>query len=85
MKLIEKNTDRVVEIKMYIVDDDKAGRSVDVANDFFDATNNLEVTDLDYCIGMVKDWVYGTGDFIEFCHFNRMAEINGELYTNYEI
>lgn len=52
---------------------------------FFESANDLEVTDLEYCIGMAKDWVDGRGDFIDFCPFNRMAEINGELYTNYEL
>lgn len=85
MKLIEKNTGRTINVKMYIVDEDKVRRSVDVANDFFESANDLEVTDLEYCIGMVKDWVDGRGDFIDFCPFNRMAEINGELYTNYEL
>lgn len=35
MKLIEKNTGRTINVKMYIVDEDKVRRSVDVANDFF--------------------------------------------------
>lgn len=85
MKLIEKNTDRVVEIKMHIVDDNKIGISMDISNDFFDSAADLEVSDINYCIEQVKNWVDGTGDFIEFCRFNRMAEINGELYTNYEL
>lgn len=85
MKLIERSTGRTAEICMYIVDDDMMHKSMDISSDFFDA-QEMEVTDVDYCIDYVKDWVDGKGDFVIGGDTGyRMAEINGELYTNYEL
>lgn len=85
MKLIEKETNRVAEIHMYIVDDDMVHKSMDISADFFD-TEELIVTDVDYCVDYVKDWVYGKGDFVIGGDMGyRIAEINGELFANYDI
>lgn len=99
MKLIEKNTGRKVEILMYMVDEDKIPSQEDISADIFDASTegaNDEgewfVADVDDCIDFAKDWVDGIGDFADEDGFHvtentgyRMAEINGELYTNYDI
>lgn len=86
MKLIEKNTNRIAIVRMYHVDYCGALKSIDVANDFFDSTGELVVDDLDYCIDQVKDWVDGSGEFADEDDFgDRMAEINDELYVNYDI
>lgn len=109
MKLIEKTTGRVVEICLYMVDENKIPSQQDISADIFDASTegaNDEgewfVDDVYACIDFAKDWVNCTGDFAidddsvgDFAdedgfhvyerHDYRMAIINGELYTNYDI
>ena len=85
MKLIEKDTNRVIEINMYIVDDDMKHKSMDISSDFFDC-EELKVTDVYYCIDYVKDWVAGKGDFaFEDCGGNRLAVIDNICYSNYGV
>lgn len=85
MKLIEKNSNRVVEIHMYIVDN-RLLKSPDLANDFFDCAQDLSVNDMYYVIDYIKDWVAGKGDFaFEDCGGNRLAVIDGISYANFGI
>ena len=70
MKLIEKNTNSVVEICMYMVDGDKTPSQQDISAYIFDASvegandeGEWFVADVDACIDFAKDWVNGTGDF----------------------
>lgn len=89
MKLIERNSGRVVNIIMHMMDDDKIHSGNDISADFFaDAQaeysgDTMIVDDVDYCVEYAKDWVDGTGDFYGSDDLWRRAEINGELYTNY--
>lgn len=85
MKLIEKKTNRTASINMYIVDEDKIHHSNDVSNDFFEASNELVVNDIDYCIEQVCDWILGINVYDIMDDGYRMAVIDGILYTNYRI
>lgn len=99
MKLIDKKTGRVVEIIMHTVDAEKIPNQEDISADIFEGSTegaNDEgewiVADVDACIDFAKDWVNCTGDFADEDGFHvyerhdyRMAIINGELYTNYDI
>lgn len=85
MKLIEKNTGRTVEIKMHIVDDDRALKSMDISSDFFGG-DTVEVTDIEYCIGQVADWVIGRNDYAIGGDMGyRMANIDGTIFSNYTL
>lgn len=98
MKLLEKNSGRVVEILMYMAED-KIPSQQDISADIFDASTegaNDEgewiVADVDACIDFAKEWVDGIGDFADEDGSDvtentgyRMAIINDELYCNYEI
>lgn len=90
MKLYEKKTKRSVEIYMYLVSNDKMRITNELTQDFFDGV--IYVDDVDYCADQVKDWVDGINDFadedgLQVTQTNeyRLAEINGELYSNYDI
>ena len=84
MKLFEKKTKRAVEIYMYLASQDKMRITNEVTPDFFNGV--VYVDNIDYCIDQVKDWAEGKGDFADTdCSEYRVAEINGELYSNYEI
>jgi hypothetical protein len=81
MKLIEKDTNRVSDIHMFIVYYDERQTSGDIADDFFDGVE--VVADIDYCIDQAKDWVYGRCDYDENdpCEM-RIAIIDNEVYSN---
>lgn len=85
MKLIEKDTNRVIEINMYIMNDEGTSKSNDVAPDMFEGCA-VVTNDADYCIDQVIDWVHAWGDF-DYGDPNekRLAIVNGLLYTNYEM
>lgn len=100
MKLIEKNTGRIVDIIMYMMDDDKRHHGNDISPTFFAddkaeyiADGSMIVDDIDYCVDWAKEWVDGINDFTDEDGFHvvektgyRMAIINDELfYTNYDI
>lgn len=89
MKLIEKNSGRVVEILMYMVDEDKIPSQQDISADIFawstDGANDEGewfVADVDVCIDLAKEWVDGYDDDDGSY---RMAVIDDALYCNYEI
>lgn len=91
MKLIEKNSGRVVEIRMYIVDEDKIPSQQEISADIFagstDGANDEGewfVADVDVCIDFAKDWVDGYDDDDDDGSY-RTAVIDDELYCNYEI
>ena len=85
MKLIEKNTNRVIEINMYIMNDDGTSKSNDIAPDMFEGCVAL-VDDADYCTDQVIDWVHGWGDYGDADKDEkRLAIIDGLLHTNYEL
>ena len=85
MKLIEKDTNRVIEINMYIMNDEGTSKSNDVAPDMFEGCEGV-TNDADYCIDQVVDWVHAWGDFVyEDPNEKRLAIVNGLLYTNYEM
>lgn len=85
MKLIEKNTNRVIEINMYIMDDKATNKSNDIASDMFEGYVVI-VEDTDYCIEQVIDWVHAWGDYgYQDKDEKRMAIIDDAIYTNYEI
>ena len=99
MKIIEKNTNRAVDICMYMMDADKMHHGNDISADFladeeaeYGFDGSMYVDDVDYCVDVVKDWVDGMGDFADEDGFHvtetsgyRMAIINDELVTNYDI
>lgn len=99
MKLIERNSGRIVDIIMYMMDEDKMHHGNDISADFFAddkaeyiADGSMIVDDIDYCVDYAKEWVDGIGDFADEDGFHvtekpgyRMAIINDELYTNYDI
>lgn len=99
MKLIEKNTGRVVNIIMYMMANDKMHHGNDISADFFAddqaeyiADGSMIVDDIDYCVDYAKEWVDGIDDFADEDGFHvvqntdyRMAVIDDELYCNYEI
>ena len=85
MKLIEKNTNRVVEINMYIMNDEGTSKSNDIAPDMFEGCVAL-VDDADYCTDQVIDWAHGWGDYGDAGKDEkRLAIIDDLLYTNYEL
>jgi hypothetical protein len=99
MKLIEKNSGRIVDIIMYMMANDKMHHGNDISADFFSddqaeyiADGSIIVDDIDYCEDCAKDWVDGINDFADEDGFHvvqntdyRMAIIDDELYCNYEI
>lgn len=99
MKLIEKNTGRVVNIIMYMMADDKKHHGNDISADFFAddqaeyiADGSMIVDDIDYCVDYAKEWVDGIDDFADEDDFyvtqdteHRMALIDDLVYTNYDI
>nr|DAH20328.1 MAG TPA: hypothetical protein [Caudoviricetes sp.] len=99
MKLIEKNSGRIVDIIMYMMDEDKMHHGNDISADFFAddkaeyiADGSMIVDDIDYCVDSAKDWVDGIDDFADEDGFHvtqdmayRMALINDLIYTNYDI
>ena len=78
MKLIEKSTNRVIEISMYIMDDDCTNKSNDIAPEFFGGYA-IFVDDVNYCVDEVIEWTHEGGDE------KHLAIIDKVLYTNYEI
>ena len=83
MKLTEKNTNRSIEISMYILSDDNITKSNDIASDFFDGYDII-VDSIDYCKEQVKDWIFANGDYMnEDCHEMRLAIIDGVVDFNY--
>ena len=85
MKLIEKNTNRVIEINMYIIGDTGMNKSNDIAADMFEGYV-VSVDDADYCTEQVIDWVHGWGDYgYQDKNEKRMAIIDDVIHTNYEL
>lgn len=99
MKLIEKNSGRVVNIIMYMMANDKKHHGNDISADFFAddqaeyiADGSMIVDDIDYCVDYAKEWVDGIDDFADEDGFHvtqdtayRMALIDDLVYTNYDI
>lgn len=99
MKLIEKNTGRIVDIIMYMMDNDKKHHGNDISADFFAddqaeyiADGSMIVDDIDYCVDYAKEWVDGIDDFADEDGFYvtqdtayRLALIDDLVYTNYDI
>lgn len=82
MKLTEKNTNRSIEISMYILSEDNVTASNDIASDFFNGYD-IAVDSIDYCVGQVKDWIFANGDYMdEDCHEMRLAIIDGVVDFN---
>lgn len=85
MKLIENGTNRVIEINMYIMNDEGTSKSNDIAPDMFEGEVVI-VDDDDYCIDQVIDWVHAWGDYGDADKDEkRLAIIDDLLYTNYEL
>lgn len=85
MKLIENGTNRVIEINMYIMNDEGTSKSNDIAPDMFEGEVVI-VDDADYCIDQVIDWVHAWGDYgYADKDEKRLAIIDDLLYTNYEL
>ena len=83
MTLTEKNTNRSIEISMYILSDDDVTISNDIAADFFNGYDII-VDDIDYCKEQVKEWIYAVGDYINSdCHEMRLAIIDGVVEVNH--
>lgn len=77
MKLFERHTKRVVEICMYLASPDKKRIINEVTADYFCGV--IYADDIDYLANKVKDWADDKD-----CGEYRVAEINGEIYANYD-